>query len=127
MRIKVATTAELAPGGMKFVLAGGREVVVCNCDGQFFAVDRRCGHMSGPLELGTLDGRYVTCPMHQVQFDVTTGEALSPPVPVHIDEPLPTKWSEYMGHFGYLMQHTSVCNLKTFVVIVQGADVLLDL
>ena len=112
---------------MKFVRAGGREIVVCNCDGQLFAIDRRCGHMSGPLELGTLDGKIVTCPMHQVQFDVATGEALNLPVPVHINEPLPTKWAEYLGHFGYLMQHTSVCNLKTFAVIVEGADVLLDL
>ena len=61
---------------------------MCNCDGRYYAIDRRCGHMNGPLEMGALDGTIVTCPMHHVQFDVTNGHALNHPVPVHIDEPL---------------------------------------
>jgi len=36
--------------------------------------------MNAPLELGTLDGTYLTCPMHCAQFDVTSGEAISGPV-----------------------------------------------
>ena len=70
MLLEVAKTGEIAPGGMKFVRAGEREIVVCNCDGRYYAVDRRCGHMNGPLEMGALDGTIVTCPMHHVQFDV---------------------------------------------------------
>jgi nitrite reductase/ring-hydroxylating ferredoxin subunit len=120
MLLEVAKAGEIAPGGMKFVKAGDREIVVCNCDGRYFAVDRRCGHMNGPLEMGALDGTIVTCPMHHVQFDVTTGQALNHPVPVHIDEPLPSRWAQYMGHFGHLMQHTSVCNITTFLVTVDG-------
>ena len=73
MLVEVAKAGEIAPGGMKFVKAGEREIVVCNCDGRYYAVDRRCGHMNGPLEMGALDGTIVTCPMHHVQFDVTTG------------------------------------------------------
>jgi ferredoxin-thioredoxin reductase catalytic subunit len=30
-----------------FVKAGERELVVCNCDGHYYAVDRRCGHRRG--------------------------------------------------------------------------------
>src|SRR2546422_423581 len=104
MLVEVAKTTEIAPGGMKFVRVGEREIVVCNCAGRYYAIDRRCGHMSGPLEMGALDGTIVTCPMHHVQFDVTTGEALNPPVPVHIDEPLPKQWAHYLQHFGMLMQ-----------------------
>ena len=126
MLTKVATTTEIAPGGMKFVTIDAREIVVCNCDGRFFAIDRRCGHMNGPLELGTLDGTIVTCPMHHVQFDVTSGEALNGPVPVHIDEPLPRGWAEYLTYFGTLMQYTNVCNVKTFVVAIDGADIFVD-
>ena len=73
MLVEVAKTDEIAPGGMKCVKAGEREIVVCNCDGRYYAVDRRCGHMNGPLEMGALDGTILTCPMHHVQFDVTTG------------------------------------------------------
>ena len=74
MLVEVAKNGEIAPGGMKYVNVGDREVVVCNCDGRYYAVDRRCGHMNGPLEMGTLDGTILTCPMHHVQFDVTTGQ-----------------------------------------------------
>ncbi len=127
MLVEVAKAAEIAPGGMKFVRAGGREIVVCNCDGRYYAIDRRCGHMNGPLELGTLDGMIVTCPMHHVQFDVTTGEALNRPVPEYIDEPLPGRWAQYMKHFGALMQETSVCNIKIFPVTIDGGVIQIEI
>jgi len=127
MLVEVAKADELAPGGMKFVRVGDREIVVCNCDGRYYAVDRRCGHMNGPLEMGNLDGTILTCPMHHVQFDVSTGEALSHPVPEHFDEPLAGRWAEYMKHFGMLMQHTSVCNIRTFVVRVDDGVIQLEI
>lgn len=127
MLLDVAKTGEIAPGGMKFVRAGGREIVVCNSGGRYYAVDRRCGHMSGPLEMGALDGTIITCPMHHVQFDITNGQALNQPVPEHIDEPLPARWARYMGHFGMLMQHTSVCNIRTFRVKVDGDTIHVEL
>ena len=127
MLVEVAKAGEIAPGGMKFVRAGEREIVVCNCDGRYYAVDRRCGHMNGPLEMGALDGTILTCPMHHVQFDVTTGQALNHPVPPHIDEPLPSRWAQYMTHFGMLMQHTSVCSIKTFPVKIDGGAIQLEI
>ena len=87
MLLEVAKTGEIAPGGMKFVRAGKQEIVVCNCDGHYYAVDRRCGHMNGPLEMGALDGYIVTCPM----------------------------------------QHTSVCDIKTFLVKVDGGAIHLEI
>ena len=127
MLVEVATVGEVATGGMKCVKAGERELVVCNCDGHYYVVDRRCGHMNGPLELGALDGTILTCPMHHVQFDVTTGEALNQPIPEHIDEPLPGRWMQYMRHFGMLMQHTSVCNIKTLIVKIDGGAIQVEL
>ena len=127
MLLEIAKTGEIAPGGIKFVKAGEKEIVVCNCDGRYYAVDRRCGHMNGPLEMGALDGTIVTCPMHHVQFDVTTGQALNHPIPEHIDEPLPSRWAQYMTHFGMLMQHTSVSNIKTFVVKIDGGTIHVEI
>jgi nitrite reductase/ring-hydroxylating ferredoxin subunit len=66
---------------MKNVVLNGHEIVICNCGGTYYAIQRRCGHMNAPLEMGTLDGKFVTCGMHCAQFDVTTGQALSGPVP----------------------------------------------
>ena len=127
MLVEVAKAGEIAPGGMKLVRAGEKEIVVCNCDGHYYAVDRRCGHMNGPLEMGALDGTILTCPMHHVQFDVTTGQALNHPIPEHIDERLPDGWARYMKHFATLMQHTSVCNIKTFLVRIDGGAIQLEI
>ena len=69
--VKAIRAAEIAPGGMKAVELSGRELVVCNCDGSFHAIDRRCGHMNAPLEMGTLDGSILTCAMHCARFEVT--------------------------------------------------------
>ena len=123
MLVEVAKAGEIAPGGMKFVRAGGKEIVVCNCDGHFYAIDRRCGHMNGPLEMGAIDGTIVTCPMHHVQFDVTNGQALNHPVPVYIDEPLPAKWEHYMAQFAMLMRHTSVCRINTYPVQLKDGTI----
>jgi nitrite reductase/ring-hydroxylating ferredoxin subunit len=82
--------------------------------------------MSGPLEMGALDGTILTCPMHHVQFDVTTGEPLSVPVTPYIEEPLPPRWAQYMGYFGMLMQHTSVCNIKIFPVKIDGEAIQIE-
>jgi hypothetical protein len=54
---------EVAPGGMKAVELDGKEVIICNYDGKYFAIQRRCGHMNAPLNMGTLDGKYLTCPI----------------------------------------------------------------
>ena len=127
MLVEVAKAGEIAPGGLKYVRAGEREIVVCNCDGRYYAVDRRCGHMNGPLEMGALDGTILTCPMHHVQFDVTTGEALNHPIPEYIDEPLPGRWAQFVSHFGMLMAQVSVCDIKTFLVTVENESIRVEI
>jgi nitrite reductase/ring-hydroxylating ferredoxin subunit len=127
MLVEVAKAGEIAPGGLKYVRAGEREIVVCNCDGRYYAVDRRCGHMNGPLEMGALDGTILTCPMHHVQFDVTTGEALNPPIPEYIDEPLPGRWAQFVSHFGTLMQQVSVCPITTFPVTIEKESIQVEI
>jgi nitrite reductase/ring-hydroxylating ferredoxin subunit len=67
--IPAISTDEIAPGGMKTVGLDGHEIVICNCGGTYHAIEQRCGHMNAPLDLGTLDGKVVTCAMHCVQFD----------------------------------------------------------
>jgi nitrite reductase/ring-hydroxylating ferredoxin subunit len=111
----VLKVAEIAPGGMKAVEVDGHEIVICNCDGQFYALARRCGHMNASLEKGTLDGTILTCAMHCAQFDVTTGEALSGPVPRDAgDEPLPPKLGTYLQNLAALMQSVRTESIRTF-------------
>lgn len=56
------------------ILAGGKEVVLCRVEGKLHAVDTRCPHEDGYIVAGPLiDGRYVLCPLHNYQFDPTSG------------------------------------------------------
>jgi len=111
--VRAIKAEEIALGGMKAVEIDGKELVVCNCGGAYFAVQRRCGHMNAPLELGTLDGTYLTCPMHCAQFDVSNGEALSGPVPSDLGrEVLPPMLAAYMGNIGMLMAHVRTESMR---------------
>jgi nitrite reductase/ring-hydroxylating ferredoxin subunit len=119
--VRAIRTDEIAPGGMKAVDLEGKEIVVCNCDGTYYAFERRCGHMNAPLDLGTLDGNYLTCPMHCAQFDVTTGEALSGPVPPDLGhDTLPPVVGAYMQNVGMLMSHVRTESVRTYRTKLEG-------
>jgi nitrite reductase/ring-hydroxylating ferredoxin subunit len=87
MFVKAAMAADIFPGGMKATAVGEKQIVICNFDNKFYALERRCGHLSASLDMGTLDGNILTCPLHYAQFDITTGEALSGPVPPDLQHP----------------------------------------
>jgi nitrite reductase/ring-hydroxylating ferredoxin subunit len=115
---------DLAVGGMRHVRIEGRELVVCNAGGRFHAVERRCGHMSAPLELGTLDGTVLTCAMHCAQFDVTTGEVLAGPVPHDWGtEPAPPRIAQHLGNITALMTHIETLPLRTYETKVEAGVV----
>ena len=119
--IRAISTSEIAPGGMKTVELNGHEIVICNCGGSYYAIERRCGHMNAPLELGTLDGKIVTCAMHCAQFDVTTGQALSGPVPADTgNESIPPRLAAYLQNIGTLMVPVRTESIRTYETKVEA-------
>jgi nitrite reductase/ring-hydroxylating ferredoxin subunit len=98
--VKVAEAKDVAPGTGKVVEAEGRSLALFNVSGTFYAIDNTCTHMGGPLGEGDLAGEVVTCPWHGAQFNVKTGDVLTPPA-----------WS----------------GVQSFPVQVQGDDVLVEL
>lgn len=76
---EVARAAEIAPGRMKIVAAGGERIALCNVNGTLYAIQDLCTHDDGPLGEGTLRGDRVECPRHGAQFDVKTGAAVRMP------------------------------------------------
>ena len=128
MLVEVAKMSDIVPGGLKAVEVNGEEIVLCNDAGKLYAVGRRCGHMNAPLDLGTLEGYIITCPMHKAQFDITSGEALSGPVPPNLgDEPIPEGIGKYLQYIGMLMSHIQTCDLKTYRVKVEGNAVKVEI
>ena len=78
--IKVANTADLAPGKAKCVDVAGKKIALFNLDGSFYAIDDTCTHDGGPLSEGeVLSGEDVMCPWHGAVFNIKTGAVLGPP------------------------------------------------
>lgn len=127
MLVDAAQVGEIAPGGLKLVKSGESQVVLCNCDGEYYAVSRRCGHMNSPLEMGSLDGTILTCAMHHIQFDVTTGEALNRPIPQHFDAPLPDQMANYTNNMALLMRHVAACDIRTCPVEKAGTTIKVEI
>ncbi len=127
MYVEVAKMDDIAPGGMKSVRAKGKEIVLCNYDGKIYAVSRRCGHTNAPLEMGTLEGYILTCPLHYSQFDIRTGELLSGPVPRDFgDEPLPEAVKRYFDYAGPLLDRIMAYDIETYKVKIDGDSIKVE-
>jgi len=78
--VSVAKSTDLGPGQMVLVEIDDEEIVVANANGEYYAFSAECPHAGGPLDEGEMEGKVVVCPWHGAEFDITTGEALTPPV-----------------------------------------------
>ena len=125
---EIAGVDDILPGGMRAYETEGKEIVLCNDGGKFYAFDRRCGHMNAPLDMGTANGCIVTCPMHSVQFEASTGKALSLPVPGYGgEEPLPKAMAGMFIWIETLMEHVKTHDIKTYPVKVVGDRISVDI
>jgi 3-phenylpropionate/trans-cinnamate dioxygenase ferredoxin subunit len=71
--IEITSLDQIRPGSRSRFSTAGKDVAVFNVDGTICAIDDTCPHAGGSLGMGKLDGRIVTCPVHGMKFDVTTG------------------------------------------------------
>jgi 3-phenylpropionate/trans-cinnamate dioxygenase ferredoxin subunit len=71
--IEVAGLEQVRTGaGSRFVVAD-KEMAIFHVDGKICAIADTCPHAGGSLGMGKLNGTIVTCPVHGMKFDVTTG------------------------------------------------------
>jgi len=78
--VKVATKSEIPVGKMKHIEVNGKEIMIANVEGKFYAISDRCGHENARLSKGTLIDTIVYCPFHFASFNVTTGKLISGPI-----------------------------------------------
>ena len=52
----------------------GESVLLCNSGGSHFAIRNQCTHQSSPLAGGRVRNGFISCPLHGVRFDLSTGE-----------------------------------------------------
>src|SRR5262245_28212675 len=82
---EVGPAGDAPPGALRQVEVEGRRVCVGRTTTGWVAFDDTCPHEECPLSDGELDGDVVVCPCHGSEFDVRTGDVLTPPAL----EPLP--------------------------------------
>ncbi|MCA1838190.1 MAG: Rieske 2Fe-2S domain-containing protein, partial [Actinobacteria bacterium] len=69
----VAQVGEVPSGTGKVVRVNGRDLALFNVEGRFYAISNTCPHEGGPLAEGRLKGCVVSCPWHDLAFDVRSG------------------------------------------------------
>ena len=78
-RIDLCSAADVSPGSALKVETGSLVLAVFNVDGEYYVMDDLCTHGPGSLSEGYIDGDVVECNFHNGQFDIKTGEIVSPP------------------------------------------------
>jgi len=125
---ELAKLDDIAPGGMKYVVVGEREICLCKYDGAVYAVSRRCGHQNAPLDQGALEGWVLTCPLHHSQFDIRSGRNLSWPIDHHLgSSPLPEPVERFLELEKRLRRRIRVHDLHTYDVRIHAGSVEVDL
>ena len=128
--VEAAKVNEIPSGKMKHVELNGKEIVVSNVNGKYYAMDDRCGHMNALLSMGNVSNdNLVTCPFHGARFDVTNGKKVKEPVlsPSQEMEPLPKSWQKYLEHAGQLMSHIKTYDQEVYEVKVEGDSIRVKL
>jgi 3-phenylpropionate/trans-cinnamate dioxygenase ferredoxin subunit len=105
--IRVADKAELPANKMIMVVVGGKEVLLANVDGSYYAIANKSSHLGGSLVKGSLEGSIVTCPRHGARFDVKTGQAVAD------------------AKIGFIKM--SAKNEESYTVKVEGTDILVGI
>jgi nitrite reductase/ring-hydroxylating ferredoxin subunit len=76
---RLANANDIPPGKAMAFDVGQLRIAVFNVNGEFFALDDMCPHAGAPLSQGEVCVEKVTCPFHAADFNLRTGEKLSPP------------------------------------------------
>lgn len=84
--VRVCSQEELREGTPFHFEKGGKHYILVKTSEGVFALDGVCTHEYAELWNGFVTDDVITCPLHLSQFDVRTGEVISPPA----EQPLRT-------------------------------------
>jgi nitrite reductase/ring-hydroxylating ferredoxin subunit len=95
---RVASFSELFDGERRCFTLEGRHVFLIKLEGHVYAYENRCAHRELPIGTGRLDGYVLTCPVHEWQYDIRSGQGVNP----------------------------DGARLRAFAIRIEGDDVLVD-
>ena len=99
MRIRLCGADDVVPGAALRVETDDYTLAVFNVGGTFYVTDDNCTHGPGSLSEGYIEDDVVECNFHNGQFNIRTGEVVSPPCMVPV---------------------------KTYPAVVEGGDVFIE-
>lgn len=77
--IEVGSVNEIPKLGARVVETDKGDIAVFRAaDDHVFALRDKCPHKNGPLSQGIVHGHVVTCPLHNWNIDLESGEAKAP-------------------------------------------------
>ena len=83
-RLELCSAADVAPGTALKVEIADLTLAVFNVGGRFYVTDDQCTHGPGSLSEGYIEDDVVECNFHNGQFNIRTGEVVSPPCTVPV-------------------------------------------
>jgi len=98
--VRICAQTDIAPETVQAFDVADKRLAVFNIGGRFYVTDDECTHASASLADGILEGDVIECAVHLGAFHVPTGAVKAPP-----------------------------CSfaLRTYHVVLQDGDVLVDL
>jgi nitrite reductase/ring-hydroxylating ferredoxin subunit len=72
-KILISKTSEIPSGKMHKATIDGKDILVMNYDGNYYAIDDTCTHSGASLSEGKFDDSTVICGWHGAQFDCKSG------------------------------------------------------
>jgi 3-phenylpropionate/trans-cinnamate dioxygenase ferredoxin subunit len=93
MEVKVTRRSAVSDTEARGFEVEGREIVLCEVEGEIYALDGICTHEELPLDGGEVEDGVLECPWHGARYDVCTGRVRALPAvrplrtfPVRVDE-----------------------------------------
>ena len=83
-KIFVCKTTQISTGQMKKISVDGKDIVVANIGGDYFAINDTCTHAGASLSEGKIEDSTITCDWHGAQFDCKNGKLIK--FPAKIDD-----------------------------------------
>jgi nitrite reductase/ring-hydroxylating ferredoxin subunit len=79
METSLASVQAVTPGKMIGVEINGKNILIVNLNGKYFAIGNSCTHEGCLLSDGTLNGEKIYCACHGSTFDLRTGAVVKGP------------------------------------------------
>ena len=91
--LDIGPVEQISPGNARTLpVRGGEEIAIFHTlKNEFYALVNKCPHKQGPLSQGIVHGSVVTCPLHNWNISLQTGEALGedkgcvPTIPMKVE------------------------------------------